>query len=222
MFDIQATSQFYHAAPLQKQRLNLREANNDSGVTTRSGTPDSKELSYDSRDECNTPVKGCYPQTDSVEIGVKPKKRLFKTDEERQRFVNNYKMKIKTELCKNFELKGWCKFGDNCSFAHGRHELQEKTHLHMKYKTKPCQQFHLYGHCNYGNRCQYLHAEAIMPNIFHQTTASCNNAERSNYSYSLLQELFRMANSDCKVEKILSKIPRRTRLPIFETITGNN
>jgi len=213
MFDFQANFQFYNAAPLQKQRLNLREVNNESVNTTRSGTPDSKGFNSDSNDELNQ-------QTEIVEIGVKPKKREFKTVEERQRFVENYKMKIKTELCKNFELRGWCKFGESCSFAHGKHELQEKTHLHSKYKTQPCKQFHLYGHCNYGNRCQYLHAEAIMPNIFHQASSKCINAERSSYSYSLLQDLFKMVNNtNCKVENILAKIPKRPRLPIFESIT---
>lgn len=30
-----------------------------------------------------------------------------------------------------------------------------------------------------------------------------------NYSYPFLQEFFRLVNTDCKVEKILSKIPKK-------------
>lgn len=79
--------------------------------------------------------------------------------EEKKKFVEDYRKKIKTELCKNFELKGFCKFGgtfnfffvyskfltdlfvifiEKCSFAHGYNELKEKKHLHSNYKTKPC------------------------------------------------------------------------------------
>lgn len=46
-----------------------------------------------------------------------------------------------------------------CSFAHGKHELKEKIHLHTNYKTKPCQQYFMKGYCFYGYRCQYLHSE---------------------------------------------------------------
>ena len=173
--------------------------------TTRSNTP---ERTVQEKDDHNELI-----------IDVKPKKKVFKTVEERREFVKSYKMKLKTELCKNFELRGWCKFGDNCSFAHGRHELQEKKHLHEKYKTRPCQQYHQQGHCSYGIRCQYLHKEAFTPNIFHTpSTEFAWNAERSNYSYELLDEIWRMSNSSIKVEKILNKIPCRNRLPIFNEI----
>ena len=63
------------------------------------------------------------------------------------KFRNNYMKKIKTELCKNFMEKGNCKFYNNCSFAHGKHELRPKTHLHEKYKTMPCKAFHVEGIC---------------------------------------------------------------------------
>ena len=183
--------------------INVKESH--SRTTTRSNTPDNKEQ--------------LQKQTQDVIIDVKPKKKNFKTVEERREFVKSYKMKFKTEMCKNFELKGWCKFGDTCSFAHGKHELQEKVHLHEKYKTRPCQQFHQNGFCSYGIRCQYLHKEAFTPNIFHvSSTHFARNAERNNYSYELLDEIWRMSNSNIKVEKILNKIPERKRLAIFNEI----
>ena len=32
--------------------------------------------------------------------------------------------KYKTSLCNNFENEGFCKFGDNCKFAHGESDLK--------------------------------------------------------------------------------------------------
>merc|ERR1711981_703420 len=37
-------------------------------------------------------------------------------------FGNNNK--YKTALCNNFESAGFCKFGDNCKFAHGEQDLR--------------------------------------------------------------------------------------------------
>merc|ERR1711957_470756 len=37
-------------------------------------------------------------------------------------FGNNNK--YKTALCNNFESAGFCKFGDNCKFAHGEEDLR--------------------------------------------------------------------------------------------------
>lgn len=47
------------------------------------------------------------------------------------------KMK-KTEMCRNIEKHGHCKYGDECSYAHDRSELVAKTHLPTNYKTKIC------------------------------------------------------------------------------------
>ena len=49
-----------------------------------------------------------------------------------------------------------------------------------------------------------------MPNIFYKPSAEVYmNSERANYSYKLLSEIFKLVNADCKVEKILNKIPKR-------------
>ena len=65
--------------------------------------------------------------------------------------------KYKTELCKNFEETGRCKFGKKCKFAHGKEEMKVKAYVGLQYKTKPCEKFYNLGFCPYGNRCLYLH-----------------------------------------------------------------
>ena len=64
-------------------------------------------------------------------------------------------------MCKNWEMKGFCKWVDKCSFAHGAHELSKKKHLPRNFKSKVCDQFHKadIGFCAYGNRCQFLHSQ---------------------------------------------------------------
>jgi hypothetical protein len=44
-------------------------------------------------------------------------------------FQGDCEVKYKTELCRNFELTGRCKYGPKCSYAHGRDELvNEEAH----------------------------------------------------------------------------------------------
>lgn len=55
----------------------------------------------------------------TFEFDVKPKRKYFDTPAEKRVYIETYTKKKKTELCKNFQLQGLCKFGDQCSFAHG-------------------------------------------------------------------------------------------------------
>jgi len=68
-------------------------------------------------------------------------------------------MKFKTEICKFWQLSGACEYEDQCSFAHGREELKQKSDVHKNYKTKQCKRFHKDLYCPYGSRCQFLHDE---------------------------------------------------------------
>lgn len=113
---------------------------------------------------------------------MKRPKRHFNSEQERDNFVKQYQMKYKTEMCRNWELFGKCKFQNSCSFAHGEHELHKKVHLPSNYKTKLCYQFHTSSYCPYGNRCQFLHSQYdIMGNKQVDFTALVNeNARLSN------------------------------------------
>jgi len=66
-------------------------------------------------------------------------------------------------MCKNFELTGKCKYGDECSFAHGRHQVMIKSDVSAQYKTKDCKKYAQTGYCPYGSRCQFIHNNKYLP-----------------------------------------------------------
>ena len=111
---------------------------------------------------------GCAPDSFIKEIDQNPvptktekPKKQFITKEEMGKYIEGFKVKYKTEICKNWEKTGDCEFKDSCSFAHGLHELKRKTDIHKNYKTKQCKKFKKDGVCPYGTRCQFLHDEKI-------------------------------------------------------------
>eukprot|EP00997_Jenningsia_sp_PLL12_P007335 NODE_3951_length_712_cov_73.636501_g3339_i0.p2 GENE.NODE_3951_length_712_cov_73.636501_g3339_i0~~NODE_3951_length_712_cov_73.636501_g3339_i0.p2 ORF type:complete len:149 (+),score=34.29 NODE_3951_length_712_cov_73.636501_g3339_i0:210-656(+) len=60
--------------------------------------------------EAGTPMQQAKRQkVAGVEVGLAPK-----IQPER----------YKTKMCANLQQQGFCRFGDNCAFAHGQHELQ--------------------------------------------------------------------------------------------------
>jgi len=202
-------------------------------IPTRSNTPENEKLSYDNYSDKDSAFDSHAPSTkilsssssmtsvestdsNPFEIDVCPKRKKFTNHEEKRLFVEEYKRKYKTEMCKNWELRGYCKFGDKCCFAHGRQELKLKVLTHVKYKTKPCKQYHQGGFCSYGQRCQYLHKEALIPNIF------CNPAEGcykpNNQIYEVLHEVNRLCNTEADLKTILDKFPKRPRLSVFQKI----
>ena len=50
----------------------------------------------------------------------------------------DFKIKYKTELCKYYEINGFCKFGDRCAYAHGKENLRSKVTNYSDYTTKKC------------------------------------------------------------------------------------
>ena len=64
-------------------------------------------------------------------------------------------IKFKTELCKSWCENGYCRYGDNCKFAHGLEEINRVDSVTKRQKN--CKVFFSTGYCSYGVRCQFLH-----------------------------------------------------------------
>ena len=69
--------------------------------------------------------------------------------------------KYKTEICKTFEEKGVCCYGNTCRFAHGKDDLltENKDIDVNKFKIKKYYLFFKKGFCPYGSRCHFRHDE---------------------------------------------------------------
>ena len=115
------------------------------------------------------------------ELQYKKPRKVFNSKEERLEFVRSYMAKEKTELCKNWEAYGWCKFGDHCSFAHGVHELRARTGVPPTFKTRQCRQYTENLICPYGCRCQFIHNPLTSER---QKNASYVKMMQENISYS--------------------------------------
>jgi len=94
---------------------------------------------------------------ESEKQGSKPKKQIqFSSKQEMIRYIENFRLNYKTELCRNWESTGECEFGKECAYAHGKDELMRRpAHQHKNYKTKMCKNFHesTPGKCSYGDKC---------------------------------------------------------------------
>jgi len=112
---------------------------------------------------------------------------------------NNFKIKFKTEICHFWEMNGYCKYENNCAFAHGELELKNRK-LSFNYKTKPCKQFFEIGFCSYGSRCQFSHKKDYKISV--------------NYLKILTDFLY--------IEKISENILLKPRLFIFESLAHSN
>ena len=111
----------------------------------------------------------------------------------------DFKTKWKTEICHYWEMNGFCKYGDNCAFAHGENELKNRK-ISFNYKTKPCKQFFEIGFCPYGSRCQFSHKKEF----------DIKNKNSISYLNSISNFL--------KSEKINEELLKRPRLLTFENI----
>ena len=78
----------------------------------------------------------------------------------------------KSEMCTGWELSGYCLYGSNCCFAHGKNELN----IHKKgfnYKTRKCINYWKKGCCMYGRRCQFKHDERTSWIYFYMLLLAC-------------------------------------------------
>ncbi|CAI2372891.1 unnamed protein product [Moneuplotes crassus] len=151
-----------NSLPLEKVTSPTSEFSNEASLLDR----------MDVKQECDDrKIKACFEthtqldnqvnESDTVtsthgSLPSKPKNKLSQRKGPKK-FVESFRAKKKTEICKNWETTGKCKFGKSCAFAHGFDELLVKNNLPQKYKTKICKQFHEEGYCRYATRCQFIH-----------------------------------------------------------------
>jgi len=70
----------------------------------------------------------------------------------------------KTEMCRNWNEVGDCRYGRSCQFAHGQRELRDVAR-HGQWKTKTCMAW-LHGGCTYGSRCCYAREPLVIRELF--------------------------------------------------------
>jgi len=124
--------------------------------------------------------------------------------------------KYKTEICRNWEIEGSCRFGDECTFAHGGRELHKRASMPLNYKTKVCKQFTEEPYfCPYGEKCQFLHI-----------SQSEEDAKTIKYSVVLNETLKQMEKrlvhlGDSEEFEIPTSVFKKQRLSIFKELTDN-
>ena len=147
----------------------------------------------------------CSPQKKST------KKTFQKENKNKIPFkgeAKDFKIKYKTELCKYYEINGYCKYGDKCAYAHGKENLRSKVTNTTDYRTKKCSKFFEQGYCPYGNRCQFAHQ--LKSNII-------NNPYDKSMSYSKILETISKLENVGNIKKLIEK----PRLPVFKEICDN-
>ncbi|CDW71071.1 zinc finger protein [Stylonychia lemnae] len=120
-----------------------------------------------------------------IDLSIKKPKRVFNNKEDQVRYIEGFRTKYKTEICKNWELTGFCQFESSCSFAHGQHELNTKQNIPKNYKTKLCKRFHEEFYCPYGPRCQFKHQNDDLPN--RNDYHNLNGQQKSNQTLKTQQ-----------------------------------
>ena len=171
-----------------------------------------RKLRKNSKDSENLSTSNDEKQPEERIIKIQKKFKKIenkkKKEEPYKSSALDFKQKYKTELCKYFEINGYCKYGDNCAYAHGKENLRLKVTNTSAYRTKKCISFFEKGYCPYGNRCQFAHQ--LESNII-------NNPFDKKMSYLKILDIF------SKKEKVenLENIIEKPRLQVFKDIISN-
>ena len=139
--------------------------------------------------------------------------KFYYNEKEKSEEYNNFKTKWKTEICRNWEMYGECKYGNYCAFAHGDSELKTRK-LSFNYKTKACKQFFELGYCSYGIRCQFSHKKEDF--IREKNKINGIKCDENKISYwKIIKEFLSDENNNISHELV-----KRPRLKTFENITS--
>ncbi|KAJ8663624.1 hypothetical protein O0I10_000870 [Lichtheimia ornata] len=126
----------------------------------------------------------------------------------------------KTEMCRNWNEIGHCRYGRKCRFAHGEHELR-MIQRHARYKTEICRTYHRTGTCLYGVRCTFIHDEqrpsptlpvgvdrgSMQPTSSSSSSSNSSNASdiESSSSYTSSSNASHMTSSVERLESIFDQ-----------------
>ena len=168
---------------------------------------DSIEDSKDSTNEVNTSEEYLEKKNNTNKFNYsknQPKKNKGKF----KSTAADFKVKYKTELCKYYEINGYCKYGDSCAYAHGVENLRSKVTNTTYYRTKKCVQFFENGYCPYGNRCQFAHQ---------LTTNIINNPYDRKMTYKKTLETISKFENVENIKELIEK----PRLSVFKEIVKN-
>ena len=181
------------------------KSNND--VSDTISEEDLKDLS-----SSQNPLTSFEELEEYIENEIKNKFNNKKNNKKRQgpfkSTAADFKIKYKTELCKYYEINGFCKYGDNCAYAHGKENLRTKITNTTAFRTKKCVQFFQKGYCPYGNRCQFAHQ--VTSNII-------NNPYDRKMTYTKILETISKPEN---IENIKG-LTLKSRLSVFKNIISN-
>jgi len=172
---------------------------------------DSIEDSKDSTNEINTSEE--YLESENNKKNSKNKFNHYEQQKKKKKgkfksTATDFKVKYKTELCKYYEINGYCKYGDSCAYAHGIENLRSKVTNTTFYRTKKCVQFFENGYCPYRNRCQFAHQ---------LTTNIINNPYDRKMTYKKTLETISKLENVENIKELIEK----PRLSIFKEIVKN-
>ncbi|EFC42925.1 predicted protein [Naegleria gruberi] len=138
-------------APLNENQPPLKQTNLNQPKQSKPPPSTTSKLS----DPPKSNLEQYFSTTDFNDIVVQQSTNQQQTNDNQASY--NGKDRYKTELCRSWEETGYCRYGDKCQFAHGRHELRLVTR-HHKYKSELCNNYHYEGTCMYGIRCCFIHS----------------------------------------------------------------
>ena len=194
---------------IQYPEVNYKQIDFSSRKESKDSTNDS--ISYEDyfENDCNhININNNYTNNKSINKFSQQTKQKGKKQGPFKSTASDFKIKYKTELCKYYEINGYCKYGDKCAYAHGKENLRSKVTNSTAYRTKKCVQFFENGYCPYGNRCQFAHQ--LTSNIIN------NPYDRKMTYKKTLETISKLEN----VENI-KKLIEKPRLSVFKQIIEN-
>lgn len=90
----------------------------------------------------------------------------------------------KIKICNQYERHNICSYGQNCKYAHGKHELRCK--------------FHQEGRCIYGESCFLIHDKQDSNNM----SKSCEKIDCEDNKYNIKQEIVNDLKNNEYIEDI--------------------